>query len=161
MYRAQMVQINDVNCREKEVTVFLWRGRLLFCLLDILRSPQPSQPIKPALRQSEAEDNAEDDRASHLDRLHAVDGTLRGIVHNKLRMEAMARENTVSASVATTFGTGAPRSKSRSIRYTTQPIAPASPQKISSDLGAPKRSANESVAIKQTMICTIMLKYTS
>ena len=84
MYRAQMVQINDVNCREKEVTVFLWRGRLLFCLLDILRSPQPSQPIKPALRQSEAEDNAEDDRARHLDRLHAVDGTLCGIIHNKM-----------------------------------------------------------------------------
>ncbi len=83
---------------------------------------------------------------------------IRYTVTGFLRMEAMARENTVSASVAIRFGTVTPRSKPRNIRYTTQPIAPASPQKISSDLGAPKRSANESVATRQTMICTIMLK---
>ena len=44
----------------------------------------PLQRVKPALRETEAEDNSQHDGARHLDGFHAVVGELRHIVHDEI-----------------------------------------------------------------------------
>jgi len=95
----------------------------------------PLQRVKPALRETEAEDNSQHDGARHLDGFHAVVGELRHIVHDEivgrivkylLREPAgkyrrsgkrspgfcgtadRIRENTVSAKVAIRFASTVP-----------------------------------------------------
>ena len=42
------------------------------------------QCVKPALRQTEAEDNSQHDGTCHLDGFHAIVGELRHIVHDEI-----------------------------------------------------------------------------